>query len=133
MPQTLGDEAADDEADGPQTSDHDRCVVVIHDVAHQKGPAEYIDGRRQRDLELRVVRSLLKESTLDWPTDPTDFRVVRLAPDPYVFTMTTLIGERTVSTLSSRVENFAMVIESQEYAEQRRYLFEILWQASTPR
>lgn len=93
--------------------------------------AEYIEGRRQRELELRVVRSADKESTLYWPTSQADYRVVRLAPAPYVFAMTTLIGEHTVSTLSSRRENFAMVIESEEYAEQQRHMFEILWEAST--
>lgn len=92
--------------------------------------AEYIEGRRQRHLELHVVRSPMKESTLDWPTSSADYRVVRLAPPPYVFAMTTLIGEHTVSTLSSRRENFAMVIESKEYATQQRHLFEILWAAS---
>lgn len=95
--------------------------------------AAYIEGRRQRQLELRVVRSPLKEASLDWPTSEDDYRVVRLAPAPYVFTMTTLIGEHTVSTLSSAREHFAMVIESDEYAEQQRHLFEILWDASTPR
>lgn len=77
------------------------------------------------------MRSPIKESSLDWSTNPADYRVTRLAPPSYVFTMTTLIGEHTVSTLSSGREDFAMVIESQEYAEQQRHLFEILWAAST--
>lgn len=94
--------------------------------------AQYIEGRRRHRLELRVVRSRVKESTLDWPTSQADHRIVRLAPPPYVFTMTTLIGEHTVSTLASRQENFAMVIESEEYADQQRQLFEILWETSTP-
>lgn len=93
---------------------------------------EYIAGRQEHELELRVVRSSPKEFMLNWPTDPTEFRVVRLAPEPYIFTMTTLIGENTVSTLSSRRENFAMIIESGEYATLQRQLFEILWHASTP-
>lgn len=94
--------------------------------------AEYIQGRRDRGLQLHAVRSAEKESTLQWPTTEADLRVVRLAPEPYVFSMTTLIGEHTVATLSSRQENFAMIIESQEYAEQQRYLFEVLWDSSDP-
>lgn len=111
-------------------------ILSMADLMQVPGPeamAEYIEGRRQRRLELRVVRSPLKESSLDWPTRAADFRVVRLAPPPYVFSMTTLIGEHTVSTLSSGREEFAMVIESDEYAQQQRHLFEILWAASTPR
>ena len=57
---------------------------------------------------------------LDWPTGQADRRIVRLAPPPYVFTMTTLIGDRTRSLLSLRQEDVAMVIESDEYAEQQR-------------
>src|SRR5690606_4700603 len=88
-------------------------MADLMNVPGSDAMAEYIEGRRQRELELRVVRSPLTESWLDWPTRVEDFRVVRLAPPPNVFSMTTLIGDHTVSTLSSQRENFAMVIESE--------------------
>lgn len=112
-----------------------RGILSMSDLIVAPGEqamAEYIQGRRERGLLLRVVRSEVKEAYLDWPTSETDLRDVRLALRPYVFTMTTLIGRHTVSTLSSHTENFAMVIESSEFAEQQQHLFEILWSSSPP-
>jgi len=41
-----------------------------------------------------------------------------------------IIGPNAVAMLSSTRENFALVIESAEYAEMQRNLFEGLWSAS---
>ncbi len=46
--------------------------------------------------------------------------------------MTTYIYDETVTIISSRRENFAMTIESAEFAALQRQLFEALWSASTP-
>ncbi|MGV9868637.1 TrmB family transcriptional regulator [Rhodococcus koreensis] len=94
--------------------------------------AEYVRERRKRGLELRVVRSADHDIPGEWETDPDEFRIARHSPASYSFTMTTVIGPNIVSVMSSRRENFAMTIESAEYAEQQRNLFEILWEASTP-
>lgn len=45
--------------------------------------------------------------------------------------MTAFVGTREVVSLSSASETFAMVIESQEYAEMQRNFFEVLWSVST--
>ncbi|WP_228118053.1 hypothetical protein [Rhodococcus erythropolis] len=46
--------------------------------------------------------------------------------------MTTIIGASAVAVMSSKQENFAMTIESAEYAEQQQNLFEALWEVSSP-
>lgn len=56
--------------------------------------------------------------------------MVKHAPPEYEFTMTTVIGEHQVVNLSLARETFAMVIESEEYAEMQRNFFEVLWSAS---
>lgn len=94
--------------------------------------AEYIQGRRDRRLQLFVVRSPEKDERDGWPTDPTYYRESRHAPREYLFTMTTIIGRHEVVMMSSRQENFALKIESAEYADQQRNLFRLLWRASTP-
>lgn len=45
--------------------------------------------------------------------------------------MTMLIGSDSVAVISSRRENFAMMIDSREYAEPQSGLFDSLWSAST--
>jgi hypothetical protein len=92
---------------------------------------EYIAGRRDRGLWLHVVRSAEKDLAEGWPTSEADFRRTRYAPSGYLFTMTMIVGPDAVVTLSSTRENFALIIESAEYAEMHANLFEVLWVASS--
>jgi hypothetical protein len=92
---------------------------------------EYIAGRRRRGLWLHVVRSPEKDFQDGWPSSEADFRRTRYAPRDYLFTMTMIVGRDAVAMLSSTRENFALVIESAEYAEMHANLFEVLWAASS--
>jgi sugar-specific transcriptional regulator TrmB len=94
--------------------------------------AEYVAARREQGLTLHVVRSAERDIPRRWPTSTTDLRVVRYAPQSYVFTMTTIIGENAVAVMSSRQEGFAMMIDSREYAHTQASLFEVLWNVSAP-
>ena len=110
-----------------------RGILSMRDLLMVPGQAamkEYIDERRERDLWLRVVRSPEKDYKDGWPTSDHDRRESRYAPADYIFTMTTIIGTDAVAVMSSRQENFAMMIESAEYAEMQSNLFEVLWAAS---
>ncbi|MEV7663616.1 helix-turn-helix domain-containing protein [Paenarthrobacter sp. NPDC089316] len=91
---------------------------------------DYVRERCKRKIWLRVVRSHEKDTVAGWDSNPAEFRHARYAPDTYVYNMTMLIGADRVIMLSTRHENFALKIESVEYAEMQRNLFEILWGAS---
>lgn len=109
-------------------------ILSMRDLMTVPGEAamdEYIAGRRQRNLLLRVVRTRDHDLPNGWLTSARDFRVVKHAPVAYPFTMTAFIGTREVVSLSSASETFAMAIESQEYAEMQRNFFEVLWSVST--
>jgi sugar-specific transcriptional regulator TrmB len=93
---------------------------------------EYVAGRRERGLTLRVVRSPARDIPLRWPTSHDELRVARYAPPDYLFTMTMIIGKNAVAVMSSSREAFAMMIDSREYAQTQASLFELLWAASTP-
>lgn len=93
---------------------------------------DYISGRKEKGLELRVVRSAEFDIPGQWPSTSQDLRSARHSPPSYSFTMTTIIGADTVAVMSSKRENFAMTIESAEYAQQQQNLFEVLWQVSSP-
>jgi hypothetical protein len=57
---------------------------------------------------------------------------VRFASPDFVFTMTSYIYDNKVAIISSRRENFAMTIESAEFAAMQRNLFEALWASCPP-
>lgn len=110
-----------------------RGILSMRDLFTVPGPSamrEYIDARRSRSLWLHVVRSAEKDLPRGWQSSQEDLRRTRYAPADCLFTMTTFIGERAVVMLSSKQENFALKIESAEYAEMQRNLFEVLWAAS---
>ncbi|QVQ51730.1 hypothetical protein J4H86_23645 [Spiractinospora alimapuensis] len=110
-------------------------ILSMRDLLAVPGEAamrEYIAGRRERGLWLQVVRSPEKDLADRWHSSRYDLRETRYAPEGRIFTMTMVIGPQTVAALSSRGENFAMMIESREYVEMQRHLFEVLWNASTP-
>ncbi|GAA5056442.1 hypothetical protein GCM10023259_039300 [Thermocatellispora tengchongensis] len=111
-----------------------RGILSMRDlmtVPGESAMADYIAGRRERELVLKVIRTRDHDWPGGWLTSARDYRVVKHAPTEYEFTMTSVIGSREVVTLSSARETFAMVIESEEYAEMQRNFFEVLWRVST--
>jgi predicted transcriptional regulator len=93
--------------------------------------SEYIQGRRDGGIWLNVVRSRERDEPDGWLSSDDDLRRTRYAPEGDVFTMTTIIGSTNVCVISSRNENFAMMIESSEYASTQLSLWNVLWQASS--
>ena len=111
-----------------------RGILSMKDLLSVPGQSamnEYIEGRRERELCLRVVRSPERDYERGWPTSAADYRESRYAPREYIFTMTMIIGQDEVAVMSSRRENFAMMIESSEYAQMQTNLFEVLWSVSS--
>lgn len=78
-------------------------------------------------VSLRVIRSPVKDIANIWPRSGADLRDVRFASPDFVFTMTSYIYDHKVAFISSQRENFAMTIESEEFAVMQRNLFEALW------
>lgn len=111
-----------------------RGILSMHDLLNVPGPSalrEYIEARRAQGTWLYVVRSSVKETKPGWPSSDEMLRRTRYAPPAYVFTMTLIIGQAAVAMISSTRENFALVIESAEYADMQTNLFEVLWSASS--
>lgn len=111
-----------------------RGILSMKDLLSVPGQIamnEYIEGRRERQLWLRVVRSPERDYESGWPTSAAHYRESRYAPPEYIFKMTMVIGQDEVAVMSSRRENFAMMIESAEYAQMQANLFEVLWSVSS--
>lgn len=110
-------------------------ILSMSDLYEAPGREWMDDNVRRRieaDVKLRVVRSATKDVHPFWSDNPGDLRVLRYAPDDFSFSMTTYIYDDTVALISSRKENFAMTIESAEFAAMQTGLFETLWAASRP-
>jgi hypothetical protein len=110
-----------------------RGILSMRDLMAVPGETamtEYINGRREHELLLRVIRTRDHDWPGGWLTSARDYRVVKHAPPEYEFTMTTFIGTHQVVTLSSAQETFAMVIESAEYAQMQTNFFDVLWGVS---
>ncbi|GAB3561608.1 TrmB family transcriptional regulator [Spelaeicoccus albus] len=97
----------------------------------QEAMTEYIEGRKENNLTLQVVRSPGKDYSHGWPTSTEELRETRYAPPKYVFSMSMFIGYNTVAVVSPPDENFAMMIDSAEYAQMQLNLWEILWASSS--
>jgi sugar-specific transcriptional regulator TrmB len=93
----------------------------------------YVARRIAAGVHLQVVRSRQLEPRRDrWLTRAEDLRELRWAPPGAVFTMTTWTYDDKVSLISSRRENFGIIIQSQEFSELMSTLFAVLWETSTP-
>jgi HTH-type transcriptional regulator, sugar sensing transcriptional regulator len=110
-------------------------ILSMSDLYEVPGRAWMDDNVRRRieaGVTLRVLRSATKDLHKFWSDSPADLRILRYAPENFSFSMTTYIYDDTVALISSRKENFAMTIESAEFAAMQTGLFETLWAASSP-
>ena len=89
--------------------------------------AQYIDERIRRGIKLRVVRSPARDTEAIWPSSQEEDRELRYAPVHLILGMTMYIYDEKVLHISSRNENYALVIESEEMSAMNRALFESLW------
>lgn len=109
-------------------------ILSMRDLFEVPGRAwmdDFVRRRIEAGVFLRVIRSPVKDIANVWPRSTDDLRDVRFASPDFVFTMTSYIYDNKVAVISSRRENFAMTIESEEFAMMQRNLFDVLW-ASCP-
>ena len=109
-------------------------ILSMHELLEIPGTAgmqRYIAERLKRGIHLRVLRSGGRETSKIWPTSKSELREMRYAPPSIDLGMTMYINDETVSYLSSKRENYGLVIESSEFAALMRAMFEGVWTIST--
>lgn len=111
-----------------------RAILSVEDIVDTLGRtwfSQYTQRRIDGGLRLAVIRSEQKETDeRPFRTSAKERRELRYAPSNLLFSMTTYIYDNKVAILSTRQENFGMIIESDEFATHQRNLFEALWQIS---
>lgn len=110
-------------------------ILSMRDLYEAPG-RDWMDGLVQRRIEagvfLRVIRARSNDLHANWIDSDAELRELRFAPADFGSTMTTYVYDEKVAIISSSRENFAMTIESTEFAGMQRHLFDALWAASTP-
>ncbi|SUA59143.1 Uncharacterised protein [Oligella ureolytica] len=92
----------------------------------------YFRARLEKKIFMRVIRSRSRDTKDIWPITDAELREVRLTPPALTLAMTTLIYGNTAALISSKRENYGLIIESEEYAAHQGMLFEAVWMASEP-
>jgi HTH-type transcriptional regulator, sugar sensing transcriptional regulator len=115
-----------------------RAFLSIADVIDFLGGDFFEDytGRRiAAGYSLRAIRTLEKDKAAfakdprsrRYVTSVAERREVRYAPEELAFPMTMYMFDTTLAVISSAQENFALRIESKEFADMQKKLFALLW------
>jgi len=111
-------------------------VLSMHELLEVPGEqwmAGFIAERVKRGIRLNVVRSPSRDTASIWPSSEEELRELRYAPVDLDLGMTMYINDDKVTYVSSKEENYAMVIESRELAALNRAFFHSLWTVTTSR
>lgn len=115
-----------------------RSFLSIEDIFAFLGP-EYFDDYTSRRIssgyQLKVLRHIEKDRVAfsafpipsKYASDETANREVRYVADELAFPVTTYMFDDKVAFISTREENFAVIIQSHEIAQTHVKLFELLW------
>lgn len=112
-----------------------RGILSMRDLYQVPGRAwmdAFVERRIAANVSLRAIRSPINDISSDWPSSSQDLRELRYAPRDFLITMTMYVYDEKVAIISTQKENFAVTIESAEFAELQRNLFEALWLVTTP-
>lgn len=110
-------------------------ILSMRELLAVPGPKalrDFIKARIAKGTRLRVVRSQSEDTHDIWRGGEEELRQVRYAPSSDAFRITTFICGSMVAVISSRRENYGLIVDSDEFAGMQRALFETLWQTSRP-
>ena len=115
-----------------------RAFLSIADVLEFVGGdifEDYTNRRIENGYTLLAIRTLEKDKqafakdprTKKYVTSTVERREIRYAPEELAFPMTMYMFDHSLAIISSPQENFAVIIESKEFADMQKKLFELLW------
>jgi sugar-specific transcriptional regulator TrmB len=110
-----------------------RGILSMDELMQTPGMAEmnrFIQGRVEKGIWLNVIRSEQKDVEATWPSTERQLRELRYAPPDMILSMTTFIYDHRVCLISSRKENYGLIIESEEFATLQTVMFEGIWKLS---
>jgi hypothetical protein len=93
---------------------------------------EFIAKRVEKGIALKVLRSPSNDTDSIWPAATTELRELRHAPSHITLAMTAYVYDDKLAIISSRRENYGLIIQSQDFANLCAALFHGLWAISAP-
>lgn len=108
-------------------------ILSMQDMLEKLGERymnDYIARRVQGGVRLSVIRIGPHEVKPIWPGNAKELRRVRFAPEGFEFPLTVYIYDNKVSVMSTKRENFGLIIESREFMQTQKAMFDVLWSAS---
>lgn len=93
---------------------------------------EYIAKRIEKGIELKVLRSPSNDTDAIWPAAKEALRELRHAPPHITLAMTAYVYDDKVAIISSKREDYGLIIQSQDFANLYAALFDGLWAISSP-
>lgn len=102
----------------------------LYQVPGKEYMDEYVKRRVSNGIKLKVIRSDVKEVEEIWPSSNDEKRELHYAPQGFVFPMTVYLYDNKVSIISTKKENFGMIVESADLYQTMKNFFEIVWQVS---
>lgn len=110
-------------------------ILSMNELIETPGLKEmdvYIDERVKRGITLKVLRSRNKDVERIWPSGTPHLRELRYAPEHITLGVTQYVYDDKVSIISSKRENYGLIIESEDFARLQSVMFETLWAISSP-
>ncbi|CAG9179783.1 hypothetical protein LMG23992_04076 [Cupriavidus laharis] len=116
-------------------SKHLRGVLSAAQLLESVGSVvmdEYIAKRVQAGIRLHVLRSSSQDIDALWPHADQQLRELRYAPEHITLAMTTYVYDDKVVMLSSKREDYGLIIQSHDFATLYAAMFDGLWAISQP-
>ena len=112
-----------------------RGILSMEELMQTPGQEEmdqFINDRVDAGIWLKVLRSEQKDVEPIWPSNNETLRELRYCPPDMMLSMTTFIYDQRVCLISSKKENYGLIIDSVEFAAMQRTLFDAIWALSAP-
>ncbi|PLZ00597.1 transcriptional regulator TrmB [Burkholderia sp. WAC0059] len=111
-----------------------RGILSMAELLESPGPdkmREYIARRIEARIPLKVLRSPARETNSIWPGSADEIRELRYAPPGITLGMTVYLYDDKVAIISSKREDYGLIIQSHDFATLLTGLFDGLWMISS--
>ncbi|MFQ5935313.1 MAG: TrmB family transcriptional regulator [Acidiferrobacterales bacterium] len=117
-----------------------RAFLSISDIGEFLGPEffdQYTTRRARAGYELHAIRTLEKDKEAmsksrhakRLVSSKKEKRIVRHVSEELAFPMTMYMYDDKVTVISSKEEEFALIIQSREFSEMQKKLFLLIWKS----
>ncbi|CAE7235313.1 unnamed protein product [Symbiodinium microadriaticum] len=111
-----------------------RAILSMQELMRMPG-LDVIDRFASRRVTagkwLNVLRSRVEETDDIWPDSAADLRRVRYARADAPFVSNLFLFDNKIGVISSRRENYGLILESHEFANLQIALFDVMWEQSS--